>query len=360
MPFPISDLLFAERSGRTIAASLQPHPEQTWRIRIAPGPMGAACAVAARWADRYSAKVGVVFTADAFQDPVVKAMSTVCERLGLNDVPDDKPLLVPNHIEVTCGRSLRMVESLLPDELSWGTPLHSPAGTLSVRLAGSGDRPLSCAASRGLDRRAIEEYDLPGLCLMENAGVGAVMVAADMIAKSPRRGSVVVVAGGGNNAGDGFVVARGLAALGRSVTVALAKDPASLSPDAAANYRLLDGRKDVTFVRVDADPDTVGKLAGDAVLVVDALLGTGFTGGLSPVYAEIIDRVNAANKQVLALDLPSGLSGDSGTAEQETIRASRTVTFANVKTGHLVGSGPELCGLLYIAEIGLPRPILPQ
>lgn len=355
------ELLLAERGGRLIAIAGDPAPGQTWRMRLGPGRVGAAMAAAARWADRFGAKVLVALAEKALDDPTLKTLVEGCRRLCLLDPLANRDDIPVDHLEIIAGRSRRMIESVPSDALSWAVRLDSQPSRLFVRLAEAGDRVKSCAASREVDRRAIDDFAVPGLCLMENAGSAAVILAMDMLDKTRHPGGVLVTAGGGNNAGDGFVVARGLAALGRRVTVALLKDHARLSPDAAANLRLLEKLSGVTIA--DISNGKIGEFArllDDTSLIVDALLGTGFAGEVSEPFRKAIERMNDSRIQILSLDIPSGLSGDSGRADPQTVRASRTITFANLKTGLVTGAGPEKCGLLYIGEIGAPRPVLEE
>ena len=355
----LRELLLAEQNGRALASEGNPRPGQTWRIRPGPGRMGRALAAAARWAERHGAKTLIQESEAALRDRTFATLFECCRRLGLSDAStgfDDNPI---NSLAITGNAPPRIIATINDGGSAWALPLDAPSSRLFVRRSDAGDRVKTCAESREVDRQAIEDYAIPGLCLMENAGAAAVMVAADMLEKTRIPGDVLVIAGGGNNAGDGFVVARGLAALKYRVTVVLLKDPARLTPDAAVNYRLLDAVSGVTVVDASGDSGsmTASLLAGKSLLV-DGLLGTGFAGRVSPAFARAIDAMNASGIQTLALDIPSGLSGDSGEADPSTVRAARTVTFANLKPGLLTGKGPEKCGILFLGEIGAPGAVV--
>ncbi len=199
---------------------------------------------------------------------------------------------------------------------------------------------LTRAQVREADRRAIEEYGISGLVLMENAGRGTADVLCRLIAG---RGSVVIVCGKGNNGGDGFVIARHLDLRGIAVCVLLLADPKHLTGDAAANYQIIEkaGLRIVPFgvARPESakgvvfDIDCFNEQIRAANWLVDAILGTGATGEPKPPLAEAIDAMNASGVPILAVDVPSGLDCDTGVAAKHTIRASHTCTFVAAKPG---------------------------
>ncbi|MBI3961828.1 MAG: NAD(P)H-hydrate dehydratase, partial [Deinococcus sp.] len=152
------------------------------------------------------------------------------------------------------------------------------------------------------------------------------------------------------NGGDGLVAARHLALAGRAVTVVLAAPPTGPAVD---NLRALEGW--VPVASLIELPDCLRR----AQLVIDALLGVGFRPPLSPELADIITRINAAQVPVLACDIPSGVSGDTGAAEL-AVQATATVALAGLKPGHLFHPGRSLAGILLVADIGVPPPACPQ
>lgn len=216
---------------------------------------------------------------------------------------------------------------------------------------------LTRAQSRQVDRRAIEQYGISGLVLMENAGRGV----ADTLGKLGIDGPVVVCCGKGNNAGDGFVIARHLDLRGFDVRVLLWAEPGELSGDAAANFRILE-KTDVPIEVFGAAYDAArldGHLAG-AAWIVDALLGTGARGEPRPPLDGVIDRLNAAAAPKLAVDLPSGLDCDTGRPAGHTIRAAATCTFVAAKAGFFAPGADQYTGWLHVLDIGAPRKLLEQ
>ncbi|KAF0241092.1 MAG: carbohydrate [Planctomycetota bacterium] len=201
---------------------------------------------------------------------------------------------------------------------------------------------------RALEKRAIEEAGIPAAVLMENAGRA---VAEEALRMSPA-GLVVVVCGRGNNGGDGFVAARHLDIGGAAVRV-VAIDPARLEGDALANYRALRfSGADVRSIGAAWIDEFKSALSG-AALVVDALIGTGLSGELREPWPAIVAAVNDCGAPVLAVDIPSGLDGDTGDPLGAAIRASRTVTFHAAKAGF--EKGREFTGEVVVAGIGIPR-----
>jgi NAD(P)H-hydrate epimerase len=215
---------------------------------------------------------------------------------------------------------------------------------------------------REVDRVTIEERGVPGLILMENAGSRVYELLAHQFAPLNRQ-RVVILCGKGNNGGDGLVVARCLITRGRpaSLQVILLCEPNQLEGDAAVNYRMLravDG--EVTAVPDLESWQRTRGLLGSATLLVDALLGTGLQGAVRARYAEIIRDVNARvpAERIVAVDIPSGLSSDSGDPPGESIRAAHTVTFAAAKVGQIFPPAAERCGKLHVASIGTPPSVL--
>ena len=219
----------------------------------------------------------------------------------------------------------------------------------------SAELVLSRAQVRALDRRAIEEYGLPGFVLMENAGRAAADEAVRMLASSP--GPVLVLCGPGNNGGDGLVVARTLANRGcvvRACFIGSEDRLAEGGADFQTNLRLWRALREPFEVAIE--PARLAPHLAAASLVVDGLFGTGLTRPLGEPWLGAIRALNAARRPVLALDLPSGLDADSGAELGAAVRADVTVTFVAKKPGLGRGRGPELAGRVVVAEIGIPRP----
>lgn len=213
---------------------------------------------------------------------------------------------------------------------------------------------LSRQAVRQVDRWAIEQIGLPGGVLMENAGRQVADTALQLLdGRQPR--SVAIVAGSGNNGGDGFVLARHLAVRGIEATVYLIGPREKLTPDADVNFEALIR---LGLPVVEMAPEEVPQLAGQlaaAGLVVDAVGGTGINGDLRGPAAEAARQINAAGACVLAVDIPTGLDCDSGLPGNPTVRAAVTVTFVARKVGFDNPASVPYTGRVVVADIGVPR-----
>ncbi|HMB11734.1 NAD(P)H-hydrate dehydratase [Saliniramus sp.] len=201
-------------------------------------------------------------------------------------------------------------------------------------------RILAVAQMREADRLTIAS-GVSGMSLMESAGAGVAQAARAMLAPT---GRVVILCGPGNNGGDGFIAARRLAEDGYRVTLGLVGPREALSGDAGAAAALYDGPA-IPLEEITCD---------EADLVIDALFGTGLARGLEGAVAACIARVAQSGVPVLAVDIPSGIDGDSGTVRGVTLPATRTVTFAARKPGHLLLPGRDLCGVVSVVDIGIP------
>ncbi|ABG03770.1 YjeF-related protein-like protein [Rubrobacter xylanophilus DSM 9941] len=202
---------------------------------------------------------------------------------------------------------------------------------------------LYTAEEMGRADRAAQEMGISGRVLMERAGVGMASLALERF--SPRR--AVAVCGGGNNGGDGFVVARELHRAGVEVEVLATREEYRGDPE--ANLRALKGLG-VRMIR----PEELGVSLGRADLVVDALLGTGFSGEVREREAALIRRINASPARVLAVDVPSGVDGSTGEVRGEAVRADLTVCAHALKVGCVISPGREHAGEVAAVDIGLP------
>lgn len=210
------------------------------------------------------------------------------------------------------------------------------------------------AGMRRLDERATSEFGLPGMILMENAGLRV----TEAIRNFPRCRRITVLAGHGKNGGDGLVAARHLRRE-MEVSVWLAAPPAAFQGDALTNLTIL--QRLGADCRVADNGPALQELEAElrrSDLVVDALLGTGLTRPPESPYAEIIRLVNASGAPVLAVDIPSGVCADSGSVAGEAIRADVTITFALPKLGLLLFPGAACTGRLEVADIGIPEQLL--
>ncbi len=220
---------------------------------------------------------------------------------------------------------------------------------------------LTGAAMRRADQTTISELGIPGLTLMETAGRGIVGHMLDRI-EGVRDKHVLVVCGKGNNGGDGLVVARGLAEAGCRVTVLLLFHWNEMSEDALANLEVLRRLLQLTsppaveivqFESVSAIDDL-----READVIVDAMLGTGIESELRDPIRSVVDWINGSNARVVAVDIATGISTDTGKVLGTAVRAQLTVTMAALKVGHVVGDGPDYSGQVEVVDIGIPRAVL--
>jgi NAD(P)H-hydrate epimerase len=214
---------------------------------------------------------------------------------------------------------------------------------------------LSREQVRRVDHQAIHDWGMSGLVLMENAGRGCV----DRLCQLGIHGPVVICCGRGNNAGDGFVIARHLDIRGHSARVLLFSDANQLVGDAAENYRIL-AQTGVPIVAMTGrhDPTRLAEQLHGCDWIVDALLGTGARGAPRPPLDAVIDRLNTAPAKRLAVDVPSGLDCDTGLAGGHTFRADHTCTFVASKPGLQAASARPYVGQVHVLDIGAPRQII--
>ena len=204
---------------------------------------------------------------------------------------------------------------------------------------------------RDLDRLAIEVGGIPGIDLMERAGLESFRVLRD---RWPAARRVMVVAGPGNNGGDGFVVARLAAAAGLSVSVGLIGDAARLAGDARTAFR----RMDAAAPGPTSAPVPFRGVAADTDVVVDALFGTGLTREVSGAAVDAVRAMNDSAAPVLALDVPSGVHSDTGRELGGAVRAAVTVSFIGLKQGLFTREGRECAGEIVYRDLGVPAPVL--
>jgi NAD(P)H-hydrate epimerase len=204
---------------------------------------------------------------------------------------------------------------------------------------------LTVAQARQLDRDAVSRFGMPSILLMENAA-RAVADAARSLALGEQR--FVVLCGAGNNGGDGLAAARHL---GRKALVFLLQEPdAARSPDAALQLRILRAARHPIEVGSCPDP---ASFAG--AVWIDALFGTGLDRPLAGAAADWVRAFNAASGRKLAVDIPSGLHGDTGEVLGVACRADVTVTFAAAKTGLLAPAAQAYVGRIVVAPLGIPE-----
>ena len=232
-------------------------------------------------------------------------------------------------------------------------------------------RSLTREQVRAVDLPAIEDYSLPGIVLMENAGRNAAQLlhalASAGTMPAPRR--VAIAGGRANNGGDGFVIARHLENLGAEIKLLLACDPAAYRGDAAVNHAVA-GRAGIAIEPRESAPLEAwsAALAGSD-WIVDALLGTGSSGAPRGAVATAIRAINLARHphspgsppgKIFAVDIPSGLDCDTGLAAGECVRADATATFVARKIGFDAPGASAFTGAVHVLDIGVPRRLLDE
>lgn len=217
-----------------------------------------------------------------------------------------------------------------------------------------------------LDRQTIEEYEISGLILMENAGLGVVR---ELIRRygPPEGRRITVIAGRGNNGGDGLVIARHLHQRGARVGVLLLGRKEQVKGDAKTNLRIFEkigGAVQELPEAISGKQKTQAlreKLAESDVLI-DAVFGTGLSGTRlnqpANVAGQLISLMNESGRPVVAVDIPSGVSADTGEVMGAAVKADLTVSFALPKRGHYLYPGAGLCGTLRVVDIGVPHVLI--
>jgi NAD(P)H-hydrate epimerase len=215
-------------------------------------------------------------------------------------------------------------------------------------------RVLSRSQVRDVDRRAIENYGLPGLVLMENAGRSAVEVLCELGVHGP----VVICCGKGNNGGDGLVMARHLENAGHSVRVLLTTPASDIRGDAAVELNVLRCAGTPILDATENLAESWQSELSQADWIIDALLGTGARLPIEEPFVSAINSINAAGKKVLAIDIPSGLDCDTGAGADACVRASHTVTFVARKPCFELPFVRAVTGPVHVVDIGVPRALL--
>jgi len=202
----------------------------------------------------------------------------------------------------------------------------------------------SVAAVREIDRTTIEDHGVPGYTLMTRAGEAAVSAARERFAGVQRW---QVICGAGNNGGDGYVVARLAAQDGIAVSVLALVDPEKLSGDAATAYGDFAAEGGIVL-------PWSGELDAGADLLVDGILGSGLERDVDGEFAQAVAAINAHAAPVLALDVPTGINGDSGRVLGCAVHADLTVTFVGLKAGLFLGDASDYCGEVRFAGLEIP------
>ncbi|MBM3501848.1 MAG: NAD(P)H-hydrate epimerase, partial [Armatimonadetes bacterium] len=206
---------------------------------------------------------------------------------------------------------------------------------------------------RAIDEAAIQEYGIPGMVLMENAGLQVLAAVEELAGRGSR---IRIICGRGNNGGDGLVVARRLHDRGADVQALLLAEAAGPRGDAQASFAI--ARRAGVPILEAPSPRVLNRAAEEADLLVDGILGTGTKGAVQGPALVAIKATQRCAGTIIAIDIPSGISGNDGSVLGEAVRADVTVTFALPKIGLYTYPGHAHCGDIRIADIGIPRALL--
>ena len=231
---------------------------------------------------------------------------------------------------------------------------------------------LDAAGMRAVDAETINRVGIPGFTLMESAGREVARVAQEMIElnrfdefesdQAAPSASICCLCGSGNNGGDGFVVARYLSGYGHKVTVVLCSN-SDLQGEAKQHFEILQQiakepgiELEISTPKLSSEQDVLEILRqlDKPDLVVDAILGTGLQQAVRPKLVPFIEWMNACGSPILSIDIPSGLSADTGAVLGTCVDAHVTVTLASLKAGLIIGDGPDVVGALHVVDIGIP------
>ncbi|MFQ5479659.1 MAG: NAD(P)H-hydrate dehydratase [Thermodesulfobacteriota bacterium] len=219
---------------------------------------------------------------------------------------------------------------------------------------------MDAVAMRAMDERALSEYAMKGLQLMENAGRSvAEVVLRELASKGGEVRRVAIICGKGNNGGDGFVCARHLQNAGVEVTVFSLTRPGNFKGDSGVNVRCwqkMGGA--VNCLKSSADLTKQISSMRHAHVVVDAVLGTGLTSAVEGFYGEVLEFINTVKGTVISIDVPSGMNATTGEVDGAAVRAGITVTMALPKLGFYLAPGSGLTGRVEVADIGMPASML--
>ncbi|MDX2245663.1 MAG: NAD(P)H-hydrate dehydratase [Bacteroidia bacterium] len=203
---------------------------------------------------------------------------------------------------------------------------------------------------RSADRILMEEKKLPGILLMEQAGK---LSAETILARYPAQTSFLVLAGPGNNGGDGLVIARYLHLAGKDVKILFSHDPSRYQGDAAINYEIITHLPILKAIYGKEDTENAHIGFVDPPVLIDALLGTGIESELRGSVAEVISEFARTNLPVIAIDLPSGLDASTGAVVNAVLEAELTLTFQLPKVCHYITPAANLCGEVVVLDIGI-------
>ncbi|MBU0469040.1 MAG: NAD(P)H-hydrate epimerase [Candidatus Omnitrophica bacterium] len=207
-----------------------------------------------------------------------------------------------------------------------------------------------------IDDIAINKYGIASVVLMENAGRAVSQEVKRMLPKN-KKAKAIIICGSGNNAGDGFVVARHLNEMNVDVKVFMLGRASNLKNDAKINYEIVKKLK----IPIKEFKNVVERMIDDikkADVVVDAIFGVGLNRELKGTFFDAVEVINKFSKKVVSIDIPTGLDGTNGTVYGICIKADKTITFSLPKKGFFCGQGRKFTGKVVIVDIGIPKEIL--
>ncbi|MRG85878.1 NAD(P)H-hydrate dehydratase [Salinibacillus xinjiangensis] len=207
-----------------------------------------------------------------------------------------------------------------------------------------------------MDQYTINELGMPGTVLMESAGSRVVEEILPLLITYEEK--VVVLAGSGNNGGDGFVIARRLIDAGVDVLLCLLVSPEKLKGDAKVHFDVYINRELPIFYLDEHNLEALFQKIHHADIIIDAMLGTGVKGTVRKPMSQVIYKVNSLNKMVVSVDIPSGVNSDDGKVEGEAIKATQTITFVFPKKGFFLQDGPKHIGEWKAVDISVPPSIV--
>jgi ADP-dependent NAD(P)H-hydrate dehydratase / NAD(P)H-hydrate epimerase len=220
-------------------------------------------------------------------------------------------------------------------------------------------KPVSVVQMRELDRRAMGEFGIPGIVLMENAGLRCADFITQWYGKCVFKKHIAIICGAGNNGGDGSVIARHLMNQGYAVKVFLAAEPERITGDARTNLDILRHMNaDIHFMQSPAEIEYFQAAIAEADFLVDAIFGTGLDREITEPYAGYIKMMNESARPVVAIDCPSGLNCDTGRIWGIAVRAKYTLTMAAPKKGFYLQAGQTYTGDVHVIDISIPTIIL--
>ena len=206
---------------------------------------------------------------------------------------------------------------------------------------------------QNLDRIAIEQYGVPSLVLMENAGRSVAFEVLKLI-KDRKQTEVDIFCGLGNNAGDGFVVARHLINQCMKTKIFIIGQAKNLKSDALVNYQILK-RLHYPIKEIQVIDKAFLEDIRKSEIIVDAIFGVGLNREIHDPFRSVIETLNRSQKRIVAVDTPSGLDGTTGKIYGVCVKAYMTVTFSFIKRGFLKNQGPKYVGRIVVVDIGIPK-----